>query len=216
MGESLIEQLVSAKRVKDPSDFYTLKLEELAGLDRMAAKSAANVLAGIEASKKADLWRLIFGLGIFHVGAGAARALARHFGSMAKLSEANEEELRSVHDIGDVMAASIASWFRASENRALLQRLDEAGLNSRSQQPAKLTGGTALAGKTFVLTGTLSVPREEIAERIRSAGGKVSSSVSKKTDYVVAGENAGSKLEDARRLKVTVLTEADFAKLAEK
>ena len=216
MGEALIEQLVAAKRVKDPGDFYTLKSEELAGLDRMAEKSAANVVAGIEASKKSDLWRLLFGLGILHVGAGAARALARHFGSLEKLAAANEDELRSIHDIGDVMAASIAAWFRDSENQMLLRRLQEAGVNLRAHHAAVPAGGTELAGKTFVLTGTLSVSRDEIAERIRAAGGKVSSSVSKKTDYVVAGENAGSKLESAQRLKVTVLTEADFAKLAEK
>ena len=216
MGEALIEQLVAAKRVKDPGDFYTLRLDELSGLDRMAEKSAQNVLAGIEASKKADLWRLIFGLGILHVGAGAARALARHFSSMDKLAAASEDELCSIHDIGKVMAGSIAAWFRETENQTLLQRLREAGVNFQALQATNRTGGAQLAGKTFVLTGTLSVPREGIAERIRAAGGKVASSVSKKTDYVVAGENAGSKLESAQRLQVTVLTEADFAKLAEK
>jgi DNA ligase (NAD+) len=216
MGESLIEQLVASKGAKDPGDFYRLTLEDLAGLDRMAEKSARNVLEGIEASKKADLWRLIFGLGILHVGAGAARALARHFGSLDRLAHAGADELRSIHDIGDVMAQSVVDWFAREDNRDLLRRLLAAGLNFTAHQAAAPAGGTQLAGKTFVITGTLSVPREEIAERIRAAGGKVSTSVSKKTDYLIAGENAGSKLETAQRLQVPVLNEAEFAKLAEK
>jgi DNA ligase (NAD+) len=217
MGESLIEQLVAANLVKDPGDLYPLTLEQLSGLERMAEKSAQNVLAGIEASKKADLWRLLFGLGILHVGAGAARALANHFGSLEKVAQATEEELLAIHDIGDVMARSVLSWFANPENLDLLRRLREAGVNQKAKQTsAKAAGGAQLAGKTFVLTGTLSVPREEVAERIRAAGGKVSSSVSKKTDYLVAGENAGSKLETARQLGVTVLSESAFTELAEK
>ena len=216
MGESLIEQLVASKSVEDPGDIYRLTLEDLAGLDRMAEKSARNVLEGLEASKKADLWRLIFGLGILHVGAGAARALARHFGSLDRLADASADELRSIHDIGDVMAQSVVDWFATEDNRNLLRRLREAGLNFTAQKSAIPAGGTQLAGKTFVITGTLSEPREEIAERIRAAGGKVSTSVSKKTDYLIAGENAGSKLETAQRLKVPVLDESEFAKLAEK
>jgi DNA ligase (NAD+) len=214
LGESLVEQLVAADLVKDPADLYRLTLEQLSGLERMAEKSAQNVLAGIEASKRGDLWRLIFGLGILHVGAGSARTLANHFGSLEKLAEATEEELQAIHDIGEVVARSIVTWFASGENRELLRRLREAGVR-REAQRVKASGGTRLAGKTFVLTGTLSVPREEVAERIRAAGGKVSGSVSKKTDYVVAGENAGSKLADAERLGVTVLTEAEFGKLAE-
>jgi DNA ligase (NAD+) len=216
MGEALVEQLVAAKRAKDPADLYDLTLEQLSGLERMAEKSAQNVLSGIEASKKADLWRLIFGLGILHVGAGSARALANHFGSLAKLEKASREELEAIHDIGEVVAESIVTWFARAENRELLRRLRAAGVNGEAHRMMVRAGGRELAGKTFVLTGTLSVPREEVAERIRSAGGKVASSVSKKTDFVVAGENAGSKLEDARRLGVKVLTEGDFAKLAEK
>lgn len=215
MGESLVEQLVEANLAKDPADLYQLTLEQLSGLERMAEKSAQNVLDGIEASKKADLWRLLFGLGILHVGAGAARALASHFGSLEKLASATEEELLEIHDIGDVVANSVVTWFRSEENQELLRRLREAGVNTQAQRVAVRSGGTKLAGKTFVLTGTLSEPREAVAERIRAAGGKVSSSVSKKTDYVVAGENAGSKLADAERLKVIVLNEKEFAELAE-
>ena len=213
MGESLVEQLVKAKLAKDPADLYQLTLAPLSGLERMAEKSARNVLAGIEASKKTDLWRLIFGLGILHVGAGAARALAGHFGSLEAIEKATEEELCDVRDIGEVVAKSIVTWFGREENRELLRRLREAGVNTQAHQVAARTGGTKLAGKTFVLTGTLSEPRENIKERIIAAGGKVSSSVSKKTDYVVAGENAGSKLDDAQRLGVKVLNERELAVL---
>jgi DNA ligase (NAD+) len=215
MGESLVEQLVDAKLVKDPADIYDLTLEKLSGLERMAEKSARNVLAGIEASKKADLWRLLFGLGILHVGAGAARALATHFGSLEKLETATEEELQGVRDIGEVVAKSIVTWFARPDNNELLRRLRKAGLNTAAQQTATRSGGTKLAGKTFVITGTLSEPREDIKERIIAAGGKVSGSVSKKTDYLVAGENAGSKLDDAQRLGVKILTEQQLAELAE-
>ncbi len=216
MGESLIEQLVGANLVKDPADLYQLTLEQLSGLERMAEKSAKNVLEGIEASKRGDLWRLIFGLGILHVGAGAARALASHFGSLEKLAAATEEELFAIYDIGEVMAKSIVSWFASGENRELLQRLRKAGVNRTAEKVAAISGGKEIAGKTFVLTGTLSVPRETVAERIRAAGGNVAGSVSKKTDYVVAGENAGSKLEDAQCLGIKILTESEFAGLAEK
>jgi DNA ligase (NAD+) len=215
MGESLVEQLVEAGLARDPADLYQLTLEQLAGLERMAEKSARNVLTGIESSKQADLWRLLFGIGILHVGAGAARALASHFGSIEAIAKATEEELCRVRDIGEVVARSIVTWFRHEENQTMLRRLREAGLNMKTQQIAARTGGTKLAGKTFVLTGTLSEPRENIKERIISAGGKVSSSVSKKTDYVVAGENAGSKLDDAQRLSVKILNEAELAELAE-
>jgi DNA ligase (NAD+) len=214
VGESLVEQLVAANLAKDPADLYDLTLEQLSGLERMAEKSARNVLAGIEASKKADLWRLIFGLGILHVGAGSARALASHFGSLEKIAGATEEDLLKIRDIGDVVAKSLVTWFRTKENVELLRRLREAGVNTKAQRMMVQTGGANLAGKTFVLTGTLSEPREAVAERIRVAGGKISSSVSKKTNYVVAGENAGSKLEDAERLGVTILNEKEFAELA--
>jgi DNA ligase (NAD+) len=215
MGESLVEQLVEAKLAKDPADLYELTLEQLSGLERMAEKSAKNVLEGVENSKKADLWRLIFGLGILHVGAGAARALASHFGSLEKIEEATEEELCAVRDIGEVVAKSIVTWFAHEDNRKLLHRLRAAGVNLKAQQVAARMGGTKLAGKTFVLTGTLSEPRDVVKERIIAAGGKVSGSVSKKTDYLVAGENAGSKLDDAERLGVNILTEQQLAELAE-
>jgi len=220
MGESLVEQLVTAKLAKDPADLYDLTLEKLSGLERMAEKSAQNVLDGIEASKKADLWRLIFGLGILHVGAGSARALAGHFGSLNAIESATQEDLLKIRDIGDVVAKSIVAWFSHENNRELIRRLRKAGINTQAQQRTVTTGGANLTGKTFVITGTLSVPREDIKERIIAAGGKVSGSVSKKTDYLVAGENAGSKLDDAQRLQkegapIRILTENEFAELAE-
>jgi DNA ligase (NAD+) len=215
MGESLVEQLVEAKLAKDPADLYQLTLEQLSGLERMAEKSAQNVLDGVEASKKADLWRLIFGLGILHVGAGSARALATHFGSLEAIERTTEEQLFAVRDIGEVVAKSIVTWFSRDENRELIRRLRAAGVNMTAQQVPMRRGGTKLAGKTFVLTGTLSEPRDDVKERIIAAGGKVSGSVSKKTDYVVAGENAGSKLDDAKRLGIAILNEKQLAELAE-
>jgi DNA ligase (NAD+) len=215
MGESLVEQLVEAKLAKDPADLYDLTLEQLSGLERMAEKSARNVLDGIEASKKADLWRLIFGLGILHVGAGSARALASHFGSLEKIGEATEEQLFEVRDIGEVVAKSIVTWFAQENNQRLIERLCDAGVNRTAQQVSTRTVNANFTGKTFVLTGTLTEPRDVVKERIIAAGGKVSGSVSKKTDYVVAGENAGSKLDDAQRLGVKVLTEQQLAELAE-
>jgi DNA ligase (NAD+) len=215
LGESLVEQLVDAKLAKDPADLYDLELGQLAGLERMAEKSAQNVLAGIAASRKADLWRLLFGLGILHVGAGAARALATHFGSLDKIAQATEAQLYEVRDVGEVMARSITHWFAQKENQKLVERLRHSGLNFTAQQTAVRTLHPKIAGKTFVITGTLSRPRDEFKEEIIARGGKVSGSVSKKTDYVIAGESAGSKLEDARRLGVTVLSEPEWDKLAE-
>jgi DNA ligase (NAD+) len=215
MGESLVEQLVDAKLVKDPADLYQLKLEQLSGLERMAEKSAQNVLEGIAASKKADLWRLIFGLGILHVGAGAARALATHFGSLDAIAEATEEQLYDVRDVGEVMARSILTWFASKENRHLVERLRKAGLNFKSQQTTTLVRAAKIDGKTFVLTGTLDKPRDEVKEWLIARGGKVAGSVSKKTDYLVAGENAGSKLDDAQKLGVTILNQRQMEELAE-
>jgi DNA ligase (NAD+) len=214
LGESLVEQLVSAKLARDPADLYDLSLEQLSGLERMAEKSARNVLDGIEASKKADLWRLIFGLGILHVGAGAARALASHFGSLDALAVAPAEQLEEVRDVGEVVARSIVTWFAQENNRRVLERLRRAGLNLHAQQATARATHPSFEGKTFVITGTLSAPREEIKERILALGGKVAGSVSKKTNYLVAGENAGSKLADAQKHGVTILTEAQLDELA--
>jgi DNA ligase (NAD+) len=214
-GEVLVAQLVKAGLALDVAELYRLKLAEVAALERMGEKSAENFLAGVEASKSRDLWRLLFGLGILHVGAGVAKALARAYPDLDALMEAEAPQLEQVEDVGEVIAASVAAWFREPRNRRLVERLRAAGLNFRSAlyQPAAAAG--PLAGKTFVLTGTLpTLTREQATARIEARGGRVSGSVSKKTDYVVAGDEAGSKLEKARKLGVPVLDEAGLRLLA--
>jgi DNA ligase (NAD+) len=185
-------------------------------LERMGEKSARNFLDGLEASKSRDLWRLIFGLGILHVGSGVAKALARHFQTLDDLAHASAADLLQAEDVGEVIAQSIEQWFRQPRNQQLLEKLREAGLNFRSELYQARREPGLLAGKTFVLTGTLpTLSREQAAERIEAAGGKVSSSVSKKTDFVLAGAEPGSKLDKARQLGVEVLDEAKFLGLLE-
>ena len=213
-GEMLVAQLVRTGLVHDVADLYQLNLLQLASLERMGAKSATNFLAGIEASKTRDLWRLIFGLGILHVGAGVAKSLGRSFATLDDLRQASADELTNVEDIGGVIAASLAGWFAESRNQKLLERLRQAGLNFRSALYKPKAAAGALAGKTFVLTGALpNLKREEAAAKIEALGGKVSSSVSKKTDYVIAGEEAGSKLDKAQALGIRILDEKQFLDL---
>jgi DNA ligase (NAD+) len=215
-GEVLVHQLVKRGLVRDVADLYRLKLEELTALDRMGDKSARNFLASVEASKKRDLWRLLFGLGILHVGASVAKALGRRFANLDDLFHAGLERLQEVDDIGEVIAQSIVDWYGDAKNRALIERLRVAGLNFDSElhQPAADRG--RLAGKTFVLTGTLpTMTREEATALIESLGGKVSSSVSRKTDFVLAGTEPGSKLEKARQLGLAVIEEAEFRRLTQ-
>jgi DNA ligase (NAD+) len=213
-GEVLMRQLVKAGLVRDVADLYSVKLNELSNLERMGEKSAQNFLDGVQASKSRDMWRLLYGLGILHVGTGVAKALGRHFATLDDVFGASEEQLVEAEDIGEVIARSIVQWHGDSQNRKLIERLRKAGLNFKSElfQPRAKAG--PLAGKTFVLTGTLpNLKREEAAAKIEAAGGKVSGSVSKKTDFVVAGEEAGSKLEKARKLGVRVVSESEFLQL---
>jgi DNA ligase (NAD+) len=213
-GEALVAQLVKAGLVRDVADLYSLALAELSGLERMGEKSAQNFLDGVAASKKRDLWRLLFGLGILHVGTGVAKALAKRFPALDDIFAVSAAQLTEVEDIGEVIARSLVQWHGDARNRELLKRLRKAELNFTSAlyNPAAALG--PLAGKTFVLTGTLpTLKREEAAARIEALGGKVSGSVSKKTDYVVAGEDAGSKLDKAQKLGVTVIDEAALLKL---
>ncbi|MCX8108289.1 MAG: NAD-dependent DNA ligase LigA, partial [Verrucomicrobiae bacterium] len=213
-GEVLVAQLVKTGLVRDVADLYRLKLEDVASLERMGEKSARNFLNNVEASKQRDLWRLIFGLGILHVGAGVARSLARHYATLDELASATREALTQVQDIGPVIADSVYSWFRQPRNQQLIERLRNAGLNFKSSlyQPAEAKG--PFTGKTFVLTGTLSsMTREQATARIESLGGRVSSSVSKKTDYVLAGADPGSKLDKARQLGVKIIDEAEFLRM---
>ncbi len=213
-GEVLVAQLVRRGLVRDAADLYALRLDQVAGLERMAEKSARNFLDALEASKTRDLWRLLFGLGILHVGASVAKALGRSFATMDELRVASVDQLTAIEDVGPAIGASLVQWFGDVRNQQLIERLRAAGLNLRS---ALCQAGSALgplAGKTFVLTGTLpTLTREEATARIEALGGKVSGSVSKKTDFVLAGAEAGSKLEKARKLGVRILTEEEFRQL---
>jgi DNA ligase (NAD+) len=213
-GEVLVRQLVQSGLVRDVADMYSLKLSEVADLDRMGEKSARNFLEGVEASKTRDLWRLLFGLGILHVGAGVAKALGRCFGNLDDLFAASIDGLTRCEDVGEIIASSIVQWHGDERNRKLLERLRRLGLNFSSELYHPQAEAGALAGKTFVLTGTMPhLKREEAAAKIEALGGRVSGSVSKKTDYVVAGEEAGAKLEKAQKFGVRILNEAEFLKL---
>ena len=213
-GEVLAAQLVKSELVHDVADLYSLKMEPVAALERMGEKSAKNFLDALAASKSRDLWRLLFGLGILHVGAGVAKSLARHFPTLDDIFAASAEQLTEAEDIGEVIAQSLVNWHSDARNRKLIERLRAAGLNFKSElyRPAAPAG--PFAGKTFVLTGTLpTLKREEATAKIESLGGKVSGSVSKKTDFVLAGEEAGSKLDKAQKLGVKIISEAEFLKI---
>lgn len=213
LGESLIAQLLASELVDEIPAIFKLHKEQLLGLERLGEKSASNLIQAIEVSKGRSLWRLLFGLGPLHVGAVAARKLAARFGSMDRLQAASEEDLIAVDDIGDVMARSLRSWFENPKVIQLLDALRAAGVNMLETESAAPVEGGLLSGTTWVITGTLSVPREEVAALIRAAGGNVTSSVSKKTSYVLAGSEAGSKLEKARGLGVKILDEGAFREM---
>jgi DNA ligase (NAD+) len=212
MGEALVTQLTERGLVKNVADIYKLTKADLLSLERMGDKSAQNILDEIENSKKLPLERVIYGLGIRMVGERTAQFLAEHFGSMEALETAGVEELQDVNEVGPRIAESIVEFFSIAANRKLVERLREAGLTLKGQKKQR---GTKLAGKTFVLTGTLAhFTRDEAKKMIEDAGGKVTGSVSKKTDYVVAGADAGSKLDKAKELGVTVVDEKELERLA--
>ena len=212
LGAKIVDQLVDKGLVKDFADLYSLKLEQLAGLERMAEKSAQNLLDEIEASKSNSLARLIYALGIPFVGERTAQLLAEHFGSLDKLASATVEELSEVPEVGPKVAASIVEFFSEPANRKLVEKLRKAGL--RFTEERKAPRDSRLAGKTFVFTGALAHrSREQAEELVVSHGGKVASSVSKKTDYVVVGTEPGSKYDKAKSLGVTILDETQFEKL---
>lgn len=211
LGPALIEQLVTRGLVHGPADLYALTTEQLAQLERMAEKSAANVIEALGVSKSRPLSRLLFGLGIRHAGIHTAEILAGQYGSIDALMAAPTEELEQINEIGPVVAASVHGFFEVPENRQLIERLRNAGLKLVEERAAGEAQSRPLTGKTFVVTGTLTkYTRDEIQDRIKALGGKAASSVSKKTDYVVAGENAGSKLANAHKLGVAVLSEDEF------
>src|SRR5271166_4691623 len=210
MGDALVGQLTERGLVKNVADIYKLTKKDLLSLERMGDKSAQNILDEIENSKKLPLERVIYGLGIRMVGERTAQFLAEHFGSMEALEHASVEELQNVDEVGPRIAESIVEFFSNAANRKLVDRLPEAGLTMRGQKKQR---GTKLAGKTFVLTGTLAhFTRDEAKKMIEDAGGKVTGSVSKKTDYVVAGADAGSKLDKAKDLGVAVISEKELEK----
>jgi DNA ligase (NAD+) len=214
LGEAMVEQLVQHDLARDVSDIYKLTAESLKVIPRTGEKSIENLLAGIGESKSRPLWRLIFGLGILHVGATGARNLAAHFHTIEPMLDASLYELQRVPDIGEIMAQSIFAFSHDGHNRALIERLKAAGLNMGENDPVETAPANApLAGTTWVITGTLSQERETIAEIIRAHGGKVSSSISKKTTYLLAGEEAGSKLAKAESLGVKIVSEPEFREI---
>ena len=208
LGDAIVEQLITMGAVRSPADIYFLTLDELKSLWKSGSKAAQKLLAAIESSKNNDLSRLIFALGIRQVGEKAAKVLAKTFGSLDALMQATQEELTQIRDIGAVTAENIVSWFASPQSRHLISRLREAGVNFES---TAVQDDGRFAGMTFVLTGALSLfTRDEATEKIEAHGGKAAGSVSKKTTYLVAGENAGSKLKKANELGIPVLSEQEF------
>ena len=215
MGPAVIDQLVESGRVKNFSDLYTLKQEEVVGLERLAEKSAKNLIDAIEKSKSAGLARLLFGLGVRHVGQRAVSILAETFRSIKVLKETSFEDMESVMEIGPVIAESLKSFLDQEANMQDIENLSNSGVVVEDPEAARKEVGV-LAGKQFVLTGTLSeFSRDEAKKKIESLGGRVTSAVSTKTDYIVAGKDAGSKLTKAKKIEITVLDEKEFKKLIE-
>jgi len=216
LGEKLVDQLVDEGIVATPADVYRLDAARLAALERMAEKSAANVMAAIEKSKSTTLARFVYALGIRHVGEATAKDLARHFGSLDALMEADEAALLEAPDVGPVLAQSIARFFAERHNREVIAALRAAGVHWREQAPQRAAAGR-LAGVTFVLTGTLpTLPRDEAKSLIEAAGGKVAGSVSAKTGYVVAGADPGSKLARAQELGIAIIDEDGLRRLLDR
>ena len=212
LGTAVVEQLVSRGLAKNQADLYTLTEVQLLELEKFAEKSAQNLLAALEASKQCELWQLIHGLGIPHVGKQSAKDLEANFDSLDAIAAATEEALEAVDGIGSIMAQSIHAWFADADNQTLISQLRDHGLNFQSARKEQADG--PLAGKTVVLTGALpSLTRDEATKLIEAAGGRTSSSISKKTDYLLAGEAAGSKFAKAEKLGVTILDEDAFKAL---
>jgi len=211
LGERLVDQLVEKSLVRDVSGLYRLSQEQLEGLERMGPKSAENLLRQIDASRSLEFWRLLFGLGIRHVGERTAQILAKHFGSMQRLQNASQEELEQVYEVGPKLAESIYRFLKQPENRELIEKLEAAGLPMKSDDFVPPEMAQVFEGKTFVLTGTLEgMTREEATSIIEHRGGRVSSSISKKTNFVLVGRDAGSKLDKARKLGAQILDEQQF------
>jgi DNA ligase (NAD+) len=210
LGDKLVDQLVDGGLIRTLPDLYTLGLGKLIALERMGEKSAQNLLAGLTKSKRTTLARFLYGLGIRHVGETTAKDLAKHFGSLDRMMDATEEQLLQVNDVGPVVAQSLHTFLQQPHNREVIEQLRATGIAwEEGDGSAASDAPQSLAGKTFVLTGTLpTLSRDQAKEMIEGAGGKVSGSVSKKTHYVVAGADAGSKLDKARELGLEVIDEA--------
>lgn len=215
LGPAILEQLLQAGLVSSPADLYTLETKQLRKLDRFGEKSAENLVASVERSKGNDLYRLVYALGIPHIGAKAAQVLCGAFPTMDQLQEASEEELAQIEGFGGIMAKEVAAFFQKDSAKELVARLKELGVKMEARRQE--TQSAALAGSTFVLTGTLpTMSRKEATQLIESHGGKVTSSVSKKTSYVLAGEEAGGKLDKARQLEIPILTEEELLRMLER
>jgi len=214
LGDRVVDQLVDGGRVRTPADLFQLDAAVLSSLDRMGEKSAANLIASFEKARKTSLARFIFAMGIRHVGESTARDLARHFGALDRLLLADEAALLQVNDVGPIVATSILRFFGQPHNREVIDQLRAAGVEWPETEGVALVAVGPLAGKTLVLTGTLpTLSRDEASAMIVAAGGKVSSSVSKKTDFVVAGAEAGGKLDKAAALGVQVIDEQALRQL---
>lgn len=213
LGTKLIEQLVDRDLVKNPADLYTLDKASLASLDRMGDKSASNLIAALEKSKTIPLDRLVYSLGIPLVGEHVARLLVDAFGSIEGISSATFQDLTEIHGIGPEVAQSVVAFFKEPHNQDMIHRLLAAGVQPVPPESTPPSEITPFLGKTVVITGTLSIPRNEVKKMIEAGGGKVSGSVSRKTDYVLAGEDPGSKLTRARELGIRVIDENDFRRM---
>ena len=211
LGSAIVEGLIEKGLIKSPADIYYLTVDEMKSLWKSGSKAAEKLLKAIEASKAQDVSRLIYALGIRQVGAKTGKVLASHFGSLDALMNASLEELTEVSDVGEVTARNIHDWFHQEQSKHMVEKLRAAGVNFESK---RVVSDTRFTGKTFVLTGALSkFTREEATEKIELFGGKAAGSVSKKTSYVVVGENAGSKERKARELGIPILSEDDFLEM---
>ena len=213
LGEAMVGQLVENKMLRDVSDIYELNAATLGELERMGEKSVSNLLNAIERSKSRPLWRLIFGFGILHVGVSASRALADHFPNLDAIMKGSVEELQRIPDVGEVVGRSIHDFFREPGNLRMIEKLRRSGLQFKGEEKTLDQTASKMKGTTWVITGTLSQSRDEIAEMIVAHGGKVSGSVSKKTSFVLAGEDAGSKLKKAEKLGIRVLNESELRQM---
>ena len=211
LGSAVLEVLVEKEIIKTAADIFTLPKDKIAAIERMGEKSAVNLINAAEKAKSNDLSKLVFALGIRHIGQKAAKLLSDKFGSMDKIISATTEEIAAIDGFGLIMAQSVTEFFSHPESLELIEKLKNLGVNMTGEETVK---ETRFDGKIFVLTGTLTAfKRSEASKIIESLGGKTSSSVSKKTDYVLAGEDAGSKLQKANELGVTVISEAEFAEM---